>query len=57
MPGKEIPFGNIFSEIKHIKEVYQGENYDKFRTLSRSGNIPSLECLRCLQWGYDMSEI
>ena len=57
VPGKEFPLGNIFSEITDIKEVYQGDNYNKFRKLSETGHIKSDECYRCLQWGYDMSEI
>lgn len=56
VPGKEPPMGNIF-DVKSIKEFYQSEQWDLFREQSKSGMIPSKECLRCLQWGEDWSEV
>lgn len=56
VPGKEPPFANIF-DIDDIKEIYQNEDYDEFRELSKTGMIPSKECFRCLQWGSDWSDV
>jgi radical SAM protein with 4Fe4S-binding SPASM domain len=56
VPGKEPPFGNIF-DVKKIGELYNGEAGKRFREQSKTGQIPSRECERCLQWAADWSDL
>jgi len=56
VPGKEPPFGNIF-DVKNIGELYNGEAGRRFREQSKTGQIPSRECERCLQWAADYSDL